>query len=87
VCTQIATRIPVTGSAKTGARWAAVNEAIVTYDHATHAWVDHAVRLDFADRDDRAAGTVAVELDLASGRALLAQLAEVIAAAERSGVR
>jgi hypothetical protein len=82
MCTNIATKTRVAGSAKTASGWIAVDEAYVGFDHATHAWVDHAVRIDFTG----AADGVAVELDLASGKALLSRLSEVIAEAERSGV-
>lgn len=83
MCTQIATKTPVSGSARTGAAWVNVDEAIVSCDHATRLWAEHALRLDFTST--RGDG-VAVELDLASGRALLRELQEVIAAADRAGV-
>ncbi len=60
------------------------SEVSVGFDHATHAWVEHAVRIDFTGTTG--ADRAAVELDLASGKALLALLQEVIARAERSGV-
>ena len=82
MCTNIATKTRIIGTAKTASGWTAVEEAYVGFDHATHAWVDHAVRIDFSGAGDG----VAVELDLASGRALLARLAEVIAQAAASGV-
>ncbi len=85
MCTNIATKTRVAGSAKTGSGWLRVDEASVGFDHATHAWVEHAVRIDFTSVS--CADRAAVELDLASGKALLAVLQEVIAAAERSGVR
>ena len=84
MCTNIATRTSVTGSAKLPGGWGRIDEATVGFDHATHAWVDHAVRIDFYARG--ASDGVAVEMDLASGKALLRELADVIAAAERSGV-
>ena len=83
MCTNIATRTRVVGSAKTGSGWTAVDEATVGFDHATHAWLDHALRIDFTGP---AGDHAAVELDLASGRALLAALRDVIADAERSGI-
>jgi hypothetical protein len=86
VCTNIATKTPVTGSAKTASGWIRVNEATMSFDHATHAWLDHALRIDFLDTSDESADRVVVELDLESGRALLSRLAEVIAAAEKSAV-
>lgn len=82
MCTNIATTTTITGSAKTASGWIAVDLASIGFDHATHAWVDHAVTLSFtsarADSD-----RVTVELDLASSRALLASLQHVIAAAEQ----
>jgi len=83
MCTNIATRTAVNGSATTGAGWSPVSEATIGFDHATHLWREHAVRLDFVNASG---GRVALELDLASGRALLDRLREVIAEAERSGV-
>jgi hypothetical protein len=84
MCTNIAAKTRVSGSAKMGDRWAKIDDATIGFDHATHAWVDHALRLDFYSKD--AAESVAIEIDLESGKALLRELAEVIAAAEASGV-
>ncbi len=81
MCTNIATKTRIAGSAKTAAGWVAVDEALVGFDHATHAWVEHAVRIDFTNANGESA---AVELDLPSGKALLASLREVIAAADAS---
>jgi hypothetical protein len=81
MCTNIATTTRIIGSAKTGTGWAGVTEATVGYDHATHLWTEHALRIDFVG-EDRAA----VELDLASARALRDTISEVIAQAEGSGV-
>lgn len=83
MCTNIATKTPISGSAKTAGGWVSVDEAIVGFDHATHGWFEHAVRLDFTGASGEWA---AVEMDLTSGKALVDRLREVIAAAERSGV-
>ena len=83
MCTNIATTTKITGSAKNGDGWARVDEATIGYDHATHAWVEHTVRLDFRDTRRPDAEHIAVEVDLASGRELLRRLGEVIDAAER----
>lgn len=85
MCTQIATRSSVIGTAQAPGGWAPVDEAIVSFDHATHAWVEHALRLDFASTSD-AAAHVAVELDLASGRALLDRLRQVLDEVDRAGL-
>ena len=84
MCTNISAKTPVTGSAKTARGWMSVSEASMSFDHATHLWTEHALRMDFVGTSD--ADRVAVELDLASARALLGRLEEVIDAAERSGV-
>lgn len=87
MCTMIATKLNIAGSAAGGDRaWVRVKEATVGFDHATHMWEEHAVRLDVFDPDRPETGHIAVEMDLASGRALLGALAEVIAAAERTGL-
>jgi hypothetical protein len=82
----IAINGPVRGSAKGQAGWFSVTQANIGYDHATHAPVEHALLLDFVNPDLGLSARVAVELDLASGRALIAQLQAAIEAAEESGV-
>jgi len=84
VCTNIATRTRIAGSAKTASGWLPVDEVTVAFDHATHAWLDHALRIDLTS-GTAVADRAAVELDLASGKALVALLQEVIAEAERRG--
>lgn len=86
MCTMIGTKLGISGSAKSALGWVKVNEATIGYDHATRAWAEHALRMDFLDTTAPNAGHVAIEIDLASGRALLERLQEVIAAAEQSGV-
>ena len=83
MCTTIATTFRVSGTAKGPTGWAGVDEADIGYDHATRLWAEHAVRLDLRSSTAPGADHVAIELDLASGKALLARLTEVIEAAER----
>lgn len=84
MCTMIGTRMPVRGSARSSTGWSAVSEATISYDHATHLWSEHALRIDFVRPSTSSEDRVAVELDLESGRSLLRRLQEVIAAAERA---
>jgi hypothetical protein len=84
MCTNIATKTPVTGSAKMARGWMSVNEATMSFDHATHLWTEHALRMDFVGKSD--ADRVSVELDIESARALLMRLREVMDAAELIGV-
>ncbi len=86
MCTMISMKTAVTGSGKGAAGWFPVRQANVGYDHATHAQLDHALLLDFVNPDLGAGARIAVELDLASGKALVEQLQAAIAAAEASGV-
>ena len=86
MCTNIATKVRIAGSAKARDRWFPVNEAIIAFDHASQVWAEHALRVDLFASGDGSAEHIALEVDLVSGKRLLAQLAEVIDAAERSGV-
>ena len=86
MCTMIAMKTAITGSGKGAAGWFPVSQANVGFDHATHAQLDHALLLDFVNPDLGAGARIAVEMDIASGKALVAQLQAAIAAAEASGV-
>ena len=86
MCTMISMTAPISGSGKGAAGWFELRQANVGYDHATHGQLDHALLLDFVNPDLGPSARVAVELDIASGRALIAQLQAAIEAAEQSGV-
>ncbi|MFC0532741.1 DUF6295 family protein [Phytohabitans kaempferiae] len=85
MCTNISVTVPAAGAAKGGSGWFAVSAANVGFDHAVGSRFDHALLLDFVDPERGPSARVAVELDLETGRALLAALEQVIDAAERSG--
>ena len=86
MCQMISVSTPVRGSAKGTAGWFNLTQANVGYDHATHGQLDHALLLDFVNPNLGLGARVAVELDIASGKALVAQLEAAIEAAEQSGV-
>jgi hypothetical protein len=86
MCTMIASSTPVRGMAKGPEGWFPVNRATVGYDHTTHSSDEHAVLIDFTNYDLGLDARVALELDLDSGRALLAQLQATIERAEASGI-
>jgi Family of unknown function (DUF6295) len=86
MCTMISLKTTITGSGKGAAGWFPVSQANVGFDHATHAQLDHALLLDFVNPDLGAGARVAVELDIASGKALVEQIQAAIAAAELTGV-
>ena len=85
MCTQISLNTPVTGSGKGVTGWFPISQANVGYDHATHSQLDHALLLDFVNPSMGTSARVAVEMDLASGKALIAKLQAAIAEAERFG--
>ena len=87
MCTNISMQTTVNGSGKGTAGWFAITQANVGFDHATHAQFEHALLVDFVNPGLGPAARVAVEMDLASGRALIEQLQAAIDEAERSGFR
>ncbi len=87
MCTMITMKTAVTGGGKGAQGWFPVTQANVGYDHTSYMQNEHALLLDFVNPDLDPSARVAVELDLASGKALIAQLQAAIEAAEESGVR
>jgi Family of unknown function (DUF6295) len=85
MCTMIATKVPVTGGGKGHQGWFPVTQANVGYDHTTYMQNEHALLIDFVNPSLDPSSRVAVELDIASGKALVAQLQAAIEAAEQSG--
>ncbi len=49
MCTNIVHCIDIDGSGKTSLGWMPVTAAAITYDHPTHATVDHAINIDFVN--------------------------------------
>jgi hypothetical protein len=86
MCTCISSTVAVDGAGKGASGWFKVTDSTVGYDHPSFSSSDHAILLDFTSAREGLSARVAVELDLASGRALLAQLQQTIRAAELSGV-
>jgi hypothetical protein len=85
MCTMISMQTAVTGAGKGATGWFPISQANVGYDHATHSQADHALLLDFVNPSLGVGARVAVEMDIPSGKALLAQLQAAIAEAERAG--
>lgn len=85
MCTMITSTTTVQGMGKGATGWFPVTAATVGYDHTTHSADEHALLLDFTNYGIGLDARVALELDIASGKALLAQLADAIERAERSG--
>ena len=85
MCTMIAMQAEISGSGKGSSGWFPLNKAYVGFDHPTHSQAEHALLLDFVNPELGTGARVAVEMDIASGKALVEQLQAAIAAAERSG--
>jgi hypothetical protein len=84
MCTNIAMSTAVTGGGKGAEGWFPVTQACVGFDHTTYLRQEHALLLDFVNPQAGPGARVAVELDLASARALVAQLQAAIEAAEQA---
>src|SRR3979490_2277719 len=84
MCTMISMQTAVSGSGKGSSGWFPISQANVGFDHATHTQAEHALLLDFVNPAMGAGARVAIEMDLASGRALVAQLQATIEEAGRS---
>lgn len=82
MCTMIAQQVTVNGSGKAGAGWVKLDHASVSYDHPFDMPVEYSLNLDFTNQ---AGARVAVELDAASARRLLATIHEVMHQAEAGG--
>lgn len=67
MCTYVTARTTVRGSAAVDGEWAAVDRAVVYFDHPQDVPLDHALCIDVWGGDGR---RVAVELDAESARRL-----------------
>jgi hypothetical protein len=85
MCTMIALKVPVYGGGKGQSGWFPVTQANVGYDHTAFMQNEHALLIDFVNPALPPSARVAVELDIESGKALVAQLQAAIKAAEESG--
>lgn len=85
MCTMIATKVAVHGGGKGQSGWFPVTQANVGYDHTAFMQNEHALLIDFVNPSLPPSARVAVELDIASGKALVEQLQAAIKAAEESG--
>jgi hypothetical protein len=86
MCTMISVQTPISGAGRGAAGWFPVTQANVGFDHATHTQAEHALLLDFVNPELGVGARVALEMNIASGKALIEKLQSAIAAAEQSGV-
>ncbi len=82
MCTMIARRMELAGSAKGPAGWFDVAQVYVGYDHPVHAPLEHAVSLDFVNEEHGPGQRVAVELSRDAARQLRDALDAALVAAD-----
>ena len=85
MCTMISQQAAIAGSGKGPDGWFPVRQASVSYDHPFEAPLEYALNIDFVNEALGPGARVAVELDAASARALVATIQAVLARAEQGG--
>ena len=85
MCTMIAEKVKVDGSAKGTNGWFTVNQANVSYDHPFHAPYEHALNIDFVNETLGSSARVAVELSESAARELVRTILAVLDEAEAGG--
>ena len=81
----IATQVEVVGSGKAAGGWFPLGQAYVSYDHPFDAPMEHSLNIDFVNQSLGTGARVAVELDVASARALVEQILSVLDRADVGG--
>ena len=82
MCTSIVEIVSASGAGKSSDGWIDLTHSVVSYDHPHHALLEEAITIDFLNATLGPGARVAVELTLASAKALNAALTRAIAAAE-----
>jgi hypothetical protein len=70
MCTYQTDNVAIQGSGKGAGGWFALSAATVYFDHPVHAPAEHTLNVDFINPALGPGARVAVELDVASARAL-----------------
>jgi hypothetical protein len=81
----IVEQVAVEGSGKGAGGWFSVRQANVSYDHPFNAPLDHALNIDFVNEAQGPGARVAVELSVASARALVQAIQVVLGQADAGG--
>jgi hypothetical protein len=79
VCTMIAEKIEISGSAKGQQEWFVADHAYVSYDHPFHAQLEHALNIDFVNESIGPGARVAIELTRDSAERLVAAIQSALA--------
>lgn len=81
MCTAIAEKTPIDGSAKGPDGWFRLEQVYLTYDHPVHVQLEHALCLSFAREEGGSTTRVAVELPREAARDLAHR---ILAAVDRA---
>lgn len=81
MCTMIAEKVPMSGSAKGPHGWFVIDQVYVGYDHPVHEPLDHAVGIDFV-AEDQLGARVGVELSRDAARNLALRILATVDAAD-----
>ena len=85
MCTMIAERVRIEGSAKGMGSWFPTTQANVSFDHPFDAPLEHALNIDFVNEDLGPGARVAVELSTESAMSLVDLILGVLEKAETEG--
>ena len=80
----IVEKADISGSGKGGQGWFQLGQVNVSYDHPTHAPLDHAVNIDFVNEAQGLSARVAVELSPESAQALVRAIDAALERGERA---
>ena len=82
MCTWITEKAEISGSGKGPQGWFSLRQAIVYYDHPSHAPLDHALNIDFVNHSEGPSARVAVELSAESARELVRRISAALETGE-----
>ena len=86
MCTMIAEKIKLDGSAKNSNGWFKVEQVSVSFDHPFDAPYEHALNIDFVDHSLGLSNRVAVEMNEHAARELVKTILAVLDQAEKQKV-
>lgn len=85
MCTMITQSVSIAGSGKGREGWFTLEQANVSYDHPFNAPLEHALNIDFVNKEKGPGARVAVELSAEAARSLVNTILAVLNEAEEGG--
>ena len=84
MCTMIVEKSEISGMGKGAAGWFNVNAVNVSFDHPLHSPEDHALNIDFVNKEMGPGARVAVELSPDSAEGLVRAITQAMTRGEQS---